>query len=220
MGLRLGIDLDGVVADFNLGWITAYNARFGAGLTPEMVISWDSPLELTHFVDMDAFWTWARDHEGGSVFRHLKPYPGAIDMLRSLRRGGHDIVVLTAKPDWAVHDTLGWLGDHRIPTREIHFTERKHEIACDVYLDDAPEQVRSLANHRASTATVCRFVRPWNMATDDAVDVHDWAEFEVLVKARQADGSTRPFASTTSSIDTDVAPDRHRTSGSRNHQRP
>lgn len=185
MGLRLGIDLDGVVADFNRGWITAYNDSFGAGLATEMVDSWDSPLELTHFSDMVAFWAWARDHDGTSVFRYLQPYPGAIEMLRALNLDGHDIVVLTAKPDWAVHDTLEWISDHRIPTREIHFTEHKHRIECDIYLDDAPEQVQSLATHRASTATICRFVRPWNLATENAVDVHDWDEFHVLVKERQ-----------------------------------
>lgn len=185
MGLRLGIDLDGVVADFNTGWITAYNDCFGAGLATEMVISWDSPLELTHFTDMDAFWAWARDHGGSSVFRHLEPYPGALETLRALAGDGHDIVVLTAKPDWAVHDTLEWISDHRLPTREIHFTERKHQVECDIYLDDAPEQVRALADHRAATATVCRFVRAWNTPVVEAVDVHDWEEFQGLVRQRQ-----------------------------------
>jgi 5'(3')-deoxyribonucleotidase len=182
MGLRLGIDLDGVVADFNRGWILAYNDRFGTELAPEMVTSWDSPLDLTHFADMTAFWGWARDHGGSTVFRHLEPYPGAVEALRGLNRDGHDIVVLTAKPDWAVHDTLEWMADNRIPTREIHFTEHKHRVPCDVYLDDAPDQVRTLATHRAAEATVCRFVRPWNEPVDGAVDVHDWEEFTTLVR--------------------------------------
>lgn len=65
MGLRLGIDLDGVVADFNRGWTLAYNDAFDAALAPEMVSSWDSPRALTHFPDMPAFWGWtgaASDH--------------------------------------------------------------------------------------------------------------------------------------------------------------
>lgn len=185
MGLRLGIDLDGVVADFNRGWIRAYNDRFGTELVPEMVTSWDSPLELTHFADMAAFWAWARDHGGSSVFRYLEPYPEAVEALRTLNRDGHDVVVLTAKPEWAVHDTLEWIADHRIPTREIHFADDKHRIECDVYLDDAPDQVRTIASHRAGTATVCRFVRPWNVPVQGAVDVHDWEEFQALVQELQ-----------------------------------
>jgi 5'(3')-deoxyribonucleotidase len=186
MGLRLGIDLDGVVADFNRGWIEAYNDRFDARLAPEMVTSWDSPLELTHFPDMDAFWSWARDHGGSSVFRFLEPYPDAIDVLRRLNRDGHDVVVLTAKPDWAVHDTLEWIADHRIPTREIHFTRSKHRVACDAYLEDAPHQLALLAAHRAPEATVCRFVRPWNEPVGQTVDVHDWSEFHALVEGLHA----------------------------------
>jgi 5'(3')-deoxyribonucleotidase len=191
MGLRLGIDLDGVVADFNRGWTAAYNDAFDATLLPEMVVTWDSPLELTHFVDMEAFWGWARDHGGHSVFRHLEPYPDAVETLRELNRGGHDIVIVTAKPDWAVHDTLEWLADHRVPTREIHFTEDKHLVTCDVYLDDSPHKVAELARHRAHAATVCRFVRPWNVPVEGARDVHGWREFHDLVEALRR----RPAAS-------------------------
>jgi 5'(3')-deoxyribonucleotidase len=178
--VRLGIDLDGVVADFNGGWIAAYNAQFGGALTTDLVVSWDSPLDLTHFEDMRAFWRWARNHGGHSVFRHLEPYDGAVDTLRALNREGHDIVIVTAKPDWAVHDTLEWLADHRIPTREIHVIEDKWEVDCDVYLDDSPHMVPDLVKHRADRV-VCRFVRPWNERVDGALDVTDWAGFAELV---------------------------------------
>jgi 5'(3')-deoxyribonucleotidase len=183
MGLRLGIDLDGVVADFNRGWTSAYNDGFGADLAPEMVTTWDSPLELTHFPDMDAFWAWAKDHGGHSVFRHLEPYPSAVETLAQLDAEGHELVIITAKPDWAVHDTLQWLADHRIPMRAVHFTEAKHEVLCDVYLDDAPDQVERIAAHRADEATVCRFVRAWNRPVPRTVDVHDWDEFHDVVRS-------------------------------------
>jgi 5'(3')-deoxyribonucleotidase len=190
MGLRLGIDLDGVVADFNRGWTSAYNLAFDATLAPEMVVSWNSPLALTHFTDMDAFWSWAQDHGGHSVFRYLEAYPGATETLRALNGEGHDIVIVTAKPDWAVHDTLEWLADHRVPMRQIHFTEDKHTVACDVYLDDAPHQVRELAEHRGATATVCRFVRAWNQPVAGAHDVHGWQEFHDLVRTLAPSATT------------------------------
>jgi 5'(3')-deoxyribonucleotidase len=183
MGLRLGIDLDGVVADFNRGWTQAYNDRFGAALLPEMVTTWDSPLELTHFPDMPAFWDWARDHGGHSVFRHLEAYPSAVETLCELKAEGHELVIVTAKPDWAVHDTLEWLSDHKIPLSAVHFTEDKYTVDCDVYLDDAPGQVEQLAHHRGESATVCRFVRPWNRPVAQAVDVHDWDEFHATVRS-------------------------------------
>lgn len=115
MGLRLGIDMDGVVADFNGGWMDAFNAERGTSLHPDLVDGWDVLPTLTGFTDMSAFWDWARDLGAGhSVFRHLSPFPGAIQTLQCLVAAGHDVVIITAKPDWSIPDTLSWLGDHRI----------------------------------------------------------------------------------------------------------
>lgn len=178
--MRLGIDLDGVVADFNRGWMRRYNEEHGAALSVEMVTSWDGLYALTHFEDMRDFWAWARNHGGPTVFRHLEPYSGAVDTLRSLNRSGHDIVILTAKPDWAVHDTFEWLADQRIPTREVHILDDKWRVACDVYLDDSPYVVPALVEQRPD-ALVCRFVRPWNGPVDGALDVEDWDGFAQVV---------------------------------------
>lgn len=187
--MRLGIDLDGVVANFNAGWMQRYNDEHGAELSQEMVVSWDGLYRLTHFPDMREFWRWARNHEGPSVFRHLDPYPGAVETLRALNKARHDIVILTAKPNWAVHDTFQWLADHRIPTREVHCLHDKWRIACDVYLDDSPTVLDGLARRRPD-AMVCRFVRPWNDPVNGAVDVHDWDEFAQQVTRAAGTGGT------------------------------
>lgn len=181
MNVRLGIDLDGVVAEFNDGWTELHNAEFGGALHPDMVTMWDGLHELAGFDDMAGFWAWARGNEARpSVFRHLGLVAGAIDALRRLDRAGHRIVIVTTKPRWAVPDTLHWLADRDIPTTEIHFADRKHDVACDVYLDDAPVVLPDLVAHRPA-ALVCRFVRPWNAAIAGAHDVHGWDEFEQLV---------------------------------------
>ncbi len=178
--LRLGIDLDGVVADFTGGWIDRYNAEFGTDIHRDQVETWAGMIELTHFETMREFWRWTAEGDDGSLFRHLNTYPGALEALDRLA-GSHDIVILTTKPDWAIHDTLAWLGDRRILTREVHITEDKWKVACDVYLDDAPHQIKALARERPN-ATVCRFVRPWNEPVLGVRDIHDWDEFEALIE--------------------------------------
>jgi 5'(3')-deoxyribonucleotidase len=185
--MRLGIDLDGVVADFNAGWMRRYNDAFGAELEPHMVRFWDGLVSLTHFDDMPAFWEWARTHGSHSFFRHLEPYPDALPTLAALDGEGHDIVVITAKPRWAVPDTLAWLADVRLPTREIHITDDKWTVDCDVYLDDSPYVLPDYARHRPDRV-VCRFVRPWNTPVPGAHDVRTWAEFHDTVRALTAGG--------------------------------
>jgi 5'(3')-deoxyribonucleotidase len=178
--MRLGIDLDGVVADFNRGWIDRYNAEFGAELGLDAIRHWDGIPGITHFEDMAAFWEWARHHDGASVFRHLEPYPGALDSLARMSGNGHHIVILTFKPDWAISDTFAWLGDHRIPTREVHVTDAKHLVPCHLYLDDAPYQLERIAAARPDAVT-CRFARPWNRPIPGTETVTSWSEVEALV---------------------------------------
>ncbi len=179
--LRLGIDLDGVVADFNAGWITRYNRDFDAELTVDEIVEWDAPTHLTHFPDMGEFWSWARTcGEGRSIFRPLDPYPGAVESLMTLQKAGHKIVILTTKPHFAVHDTYEWLAQHEIPTTEVHILDDKTTVECDVYLDDADHNLEALSTRR-SHASVCRFVRPWNSSANRLIDIHDWPDFVELL---------------------------------------
>ena len=181
LALRLGIDLDGVVADFNAGWTALHNAEFGGTLTADMVTVWDGLHGLGGFDDMEAFWAWARGNKNRpSIFRHLNLLPDALETLRTLDAEGHRIVIVSTKPDWAVHETMHWLADNEVPTREVHLTFTKSEVACDVYLDDAPHVLRELVEHHPD-AVVCRFVRPWNSPVEGTVDVTNWSEFHTLV---------------------------------------
>ncbi len=179
---RLGIDLDGVVADFNTGWIERYNAEFGASLDTADVQMWNAPVGLTHFASMGEFWRWAETcGEGATLFRVLEPYPGALDALHRLARR-NTIVIVTTKPHYAHHDTFAWLAEHRVPTAEVHIVDVKHEVPCDVYLDDADHNLMSIRAARPE-AMVCRYVRPWNRAHDGVDDVAGWDDFERLVAA-------------------------------------
>lgn len=178
--MRLGIDLDGVVANFTKGWMKFYNRDFGTQLAVEDSRDWGDLVNLTHFADIDEFWTWTSDLDGRSVFWHLETFPGAVDALRQLDEAGHDIVVITTKPTFAVDDTHDWVEQHGIPAVEIHILEDKWLIPCDVYLDDGPHVLPGLVEHRPES-TVCRFVRPWNRPVEGAVDVRDFDEFREVV---------------------------------------
>jgi 5'(3')-deoxyribonucleotidase len=184
--MRLGIDLDGVVANFIGGWMLRYNTEFGAHLIEDQVDHWDAAGDLTHFEDLADFWYWAgASGRGPTVFRNLEPYPGSVEALCQLATC-HDIVILSMKCDWAASDTYAWIGDHHIPTREVHLLRDKWKVDCDIYLDDSPHALPALVEHQPD-AIVCRYVRPWNKPVAGAIDVNDWEEFCSLVAQEMGD---------------------------------
>lgn len=178
--LRLGIDLDGVVADFNLGWTDLHNAEFGGSIDPASVDRWDCLPDRAGFADMHEFWAWAspKDHRP-SIFRHLPTYPGAIDALNGLAKR-HHLVVVTTKPRWATHDTLAWLADVRFPTTEVHITNNKEHVDCDVYLDDSPSVLERLVRRR-SDRLILRREQAWNTHLDGTHPVSGFDDVERLV---------------------------------------
>lgn len=178
--MRLGMDLDGVVANFTQGWMDFYNRQFGTNLVFSDSKKWNDLVDLTHFNDIHEFWKWSSDLDGRSVFFHLEPFPGAVEALDSLAAAGHDIVVVTTKPSFAVGDTHEWIENQGIPAAEIHILEDKWQVPCDVYLDDGPHILPGLVQNRPES-TVCRYIRPWNHPVPGAVDVHTFVEFREVV---------------------------------------
>ncbi|HSJ70586.1 MAG TPA: hypothetical protein VLA29_02945, partial [Acidimicrobiia bacterium] len=82
-----------------------------------------------------------------------------------------------------IPETYAWIAEHEIPTREVHITEEKWRVECDVYLDDGPHNLELLVRERPDR-TVCRFVRPWNDPVIGAHDIEDWHHFETIVERR------------------------------------
>lgn len=178
--MRLGIDLDGVVANFNKGWIDFYNRQFGTSLDVSQVDAWDVIPQLTHFQHMGEFWEWAENLNGSSLFRHLDTFPDAVPALEKLAADGHEIIIVTTKPEFAIDDTHAWIEEKNIPTSEVHIVSRKDRVEADVFLDDAPHQLYQLRRHRPD-AVVVRFARPWNHEIPGVETVESWAEFLELV---------------------------------------
>ena len=88
--------------------------------------------------------------------------------------------MLTSRPEWAVADSFAWVGQHNLPTREMHVLSKKWLVPCDAYLDDAPPLLARFRTERPQ-ALPCRFVRPWNEPIRGVHDVVDWPDFEALV---------------------------------------
>jgi hypothetical protein len=164
--MRVGLDLDGCVAEWNMTVRKALCKEFGydkrkllvdpAGEVPSWWWANDLGVSEEHWE-----WIWKVWAPNGG-FRTLPPHEDAQTLVQAAKTMG-DIVVVTARPKCAWLDTLYWLDKHDIgPPHEVHFLtdgHEKHTINCDVYIEDAPHYGMALQD---AGMNVLMVARPYN----------------------------------------------------------
>ena len=181
MKLIVGLDLDGVLFDWDAGWRKAYDLWFDAKLSDLRSIEWDL-LPETHFKDYDQFYRWAQQ---ANVFGNLYPLPGALGGVYTWLEQQIAVRIVTSRPDWAAGATAaslarfgltpGRLGSNGI---ELVFDPEKWNAKADLYVDDSPEVLKGL---KARGKTTVRFSQPWNKHVRATVVANNWSELTSLV---------------------------------------
>jgi 5'-nucleotidase len=181
--LVLGVDLDGVCADYESGLRASVAAR--RGVDPSTL----PPQETTgHFAE------WSLTPEGfreahrvavveDRIFRSLDPYPGVAEALWRLSDAGVWIRIITHRllfnglHETSAADTAFWLDQHDLPYRDLCFIGDKATVGADLYVDDSPHNIVAL---REAGRTAIVFDQRYNRHLDGP-RVHAWAEMERLV---------------------------------------
>jgi 5'(3')-deoxyribonucleotidase len=185
----LGVDLDGVCADF-----------YG-GLKP-VAAEWLG-VEESSLVDRVS-WTlpeWGVDQAPGGydalhrfavtqreLFRRLPPMPGAPQALRELSAHNVRIRIITHRlfikyfHQVAVRQTIEWLDYHDIPYWDLCFMREKAAVGADLYIEDSPENVARLRAQGLKTIVFSNSTNE-HLAGPRA---HSWEEVVDLVLAEKA----------------------------------
>ncbi|HEX8803648.1 MAG TPA: hypothetical protein VF743_05630, partial [Acidimicrobiales bacterium] len=186
-GFILGVDLDGVCADYTgaLRAIVAADTGVDVEALP-LERSWDFREWGLTAADFERIHRAAvLDHR---VFRTMPAIPGAAEALWRLSDAGVWIRIITHRlyVNWghavAVADTVDWLDGAGIPYRDLCFLGAKPQVEADCYVEDAPHNVEAL---RAGGAHVVVFDQPYNRGVAGP-RAATWDQVEDLVGARVA----------------------------------
>ena len=180
----LGVDLDGVCAD--------YEGAFRAAVVRQQQ---RDPVDLPPQTVMDAYSQWGFTLEQfeeahrravleDRMFRHMEPLPGVSEALWQLSDMGVWIRIITHRLifNWAheisAADTAAWLDAQQIPYRDLCFIGDKPNVGADLYVDDSPKNIVSL--REAGRAAIV-FDQPYNRDLPGPRARH-WDEVVTLVR--------------------------------------
>lgn len=174
--MKIGVDLDGVVVDFDAGWVSAYNEWFGARVRLDWRKPGDPVLNETHFETRAEFWAWA---DAVPTFWTAMPsIPGALGAIYDFKRHGHDVCFITARHEKARLPTQTWLGVNGLGWADLHMTRDKWLVDRHVYIDDNPDLIQGLLMRQLAAV---RFKQPWNRDAP-GVCADGWGEVRRIVK--------------------------------------
>ncbi len=186
----LGVDLDGVCADFT----PALRRAFGQwrGVDPATLPEHSSFYLAEWGVEPGEY---ERVHRHAvthlELFADLPVVPGAPQALRRLSDLGIRIRVITHRlyvprlHAQAVTQTVTWLDRHAIPYWDLCFMRDKAMVDADLYVDDAVHNIEAL---QEAGREVIAFSAPYNRRMDPppVLRADDWQEVERLVRERYA----------------------------------
>ena len=179
----LGVDLDGVVADFyeSLRSIAAEWLGVQSNTLPTEVTyglpEWKLAAAGT-YEDLHRFAVTQR-----ALFREIRIMPNAAPVLRRLSKQDIRIRIITHRlyikhfHQQCVDQTVVWLEHHGIPYWDLCFMKDKSAVGADLYVEDAPANVERLRKGGHKTIV---FTNSTNRSLPGP-RANDWLELEALV---------------------------------------
>ena len=178
--MRIGVDVDGVLADFNRSFIERVTVVTRKDLFPPRpfdIMTWDYP-ESYGYSDAEVSAVWDDVKRDPLFWSSLSAYVGTWDAIHALRlresNNGDEVYFITARPGYRPKvQTEIWLRvNSGYPTWTPTVLISSDKAGCasalklDKYIDDRVKNVVLVASTQQSQTTVYVMDRPWNADFD------------------------------------------------------
>lgn len=182
-GLRVGVDVDGVLANQINGILPRIKARHGIDLTYDEITDWQLPVGATSDVKVEI----ADALEDPQYILSMPIHSGAKRFMETLFED-HRLYVVTARPIEAKADTEVWLSRAGFPFDGLLNLKEKAKsmFQTDVLVDDYVGNISDYLRNSSGTAVLVK--QPWN---HDHSELVEWADDPRL---RHADNMAEALA--------------------------
>lgn len=156
--LRIGIDIDGVLRNFggsvkrNIATnFPEYKDQF------QPIKAWD-PTQWIPFWSMERSMSYIFDEEYEDIFLNAEPFRNAekewIDLKTWAESNGHKLLAISAQTEPCIPITNMWLGKYGFDFREIHYTDEKWKVNCNILVDDYPVNLDTFSKYTGEVICV------------------------------------------------------------------
>jgi uncharacterized HAD superfamily protein len=191
--MKLGFDIDGIVANTPLAMVSYINEKFDLNFT-ETVFNHHDVFSNTYDDDPEQSKRIARAILEEVILNKdkmgaLEPYEDAAEAIRILSRQ-HTIHYITSRPQSQHRITVDWMRSHRLPFTTVNSlgtdlpgggNQGKGKVArslnLDFFIDDDPSNLPDLYRYKKRWRKgVALFTRPWNI--NHTVDESKFLRFD------------------------------------------
>ncbi|MHB8126456.1 MAG: 5' nucleotidase, NT5C type [Desulfitobacteriaceae bacterium] len=144
--MRIGVDIDGVIADSYSVWLHELNRHYGKNIPVledyDIHLVFDVPWD-----DMNDFFKQNTEQ----LFSMPQPMQGAKEGLETLLDDGHEVIYITARVPEEKEVTLRWLQKYQIPYEHILFVGDNSKVdiikqwEMHVFVEDYLVNAKSIA---------------------------------------------------------------------------
>jgi uncharacterized HAD superfamily protein len=135
--MHIAVDLDGVALDFVGGICDSLRKEYGAEIRPEDITEYDLGPVLNPIIGR-SWWSWLEQRDW--LWALFPAIDGAVGSVDQLRRAGHHLELVTAKPPWAEFAVWKWMGRWRLPVHAVTIVpvqaNKAKATTADVLIDD------------------------------------------------------------------------------------
>jgi uncharacterized protein len=184
--MKLGFDIDGVIANFSEILIQTIKKNYGLTLREQDITSFSlsAVLGITKAEEIQLV--------TDILHRDLPIYPGAKETLEKLSREGHCIYLLTGRYSHLRELTQTWLKEKDVPYNELHLLEmgKKYQVnisGLDVIVEDSLEEALEWTN---KVKTVLLYDHPYNQTLNVknlTKRVYNWNEIYQEIRRLSGD---------------------------------